>query len=141
MQINVTSNNKTYFPLHVKGPIFCQIVSKCRVPRQIVRVPNIKFHENLSIGSHTDTCGWAYGWTTVIGTLQMHVKSRTLSLKLDVFFHGGLYFATKRLGNLGRFLELQGISGVSTWKIYLKQSGTEPICITVANQHSCICND
>ena len=36
----------------------CQILTRSGVSEQIfVKVSNIKFHENLSSGSRTDTCG------------------------------------------------------------------------------------
>ena len=56
--IYVAGNNKTHFSLHIKCPIFCPIIIKFALPRQIfAQVPNIKFTGYPSRGGRADTCG------------------------------------------------------------------------------------
>jgi hypothetical protein len=53
----VASNNKMYVALRVKCLTFCPILIKYRFSWHIfIEAHNIKFHCNLSNGSHTDTC-------------------------------------------------------------------------------------
>ena len=50
---------QTNLGLHVKCLIY---LTKYGISRQVfVKVPNIKFQENLSSGSHADTCGQTDG--------------------------------------------------------------------------------
>ena len=61
---------------NVKSPIFCQTVTKCETPPQILQVPNIKFYKNLSSVSHTVIRRQqADGWTTVTGTLHNYAST------------------------------------------------------------------
>jgi hypothetical protein len=54
---NVTVNNKMYWGLHVK----CPILTKFRVSQEIcMKVPNVKFHWNLSSRYHTQADGLTY---------------------------------------------------------------------------------
>jgi hypothetical protein len=47
---------KTSLGLHVKSPIFCPILTKFGISRQIfIKIQNIKFHGNPSSGGSADT--------------------------------------------------------------------------------------
>jgi hypothetical protein len=52
---SVASNNKTYWGIHVKHPIFCVIESRLYIPDIITEDHNIKFRGNSSSGSRADT--------------------------------------------------------------------------------------
>jgi hypothetical protein len=52
--------------LHVKWPLFLQILMKLEFSRQLnEKYSNIKFYENPSIGSRVVHCGWTGGQTDI----------------------------------------------------------------------------
>jgi len=69
--------------INVKSLIFCQTVTKCGTPPQILQVPNIKFYKNLSSMSHTVIHRQAGGWTMVTGTL--HNYASALKQQASIF--------------------------------------------------------
>ena len=72
-RFNVTSNNKRYLGLNVKGSIFLPDCNKICIFsthfKKSIKVPNIKLHGNPSSGSCADTV-YADEWTEImhIGT-------------------------------------------------------------------------
>jgi len=53
-----TDNNKRYWGLHVKCPIFLLDFDKVWILwTELIKIPNIKFRWNPSSGSRTDACG------------------------------------------------------------------------------------
>jgi len=113
---------------NVKSLIFCQTVTKCGNPPQILQVPNIKFYKNLSSVSHTVICRQEDGWTTVTGTL--HNYASTLKQLAPIFTITCNFSCWSILRHKMAWqswevvsswvLVLEELTGVSTFNIYLK---------------------
>ena len=67
-RIYVAGNNETYLDRHVKYPILLFDFENIWVsPKIYIKVPNIKFHENPSRRSRTNTYGQTDGMTNLKG--------------------------------------------------------------------------
>ena len=78
-QFNDTGNNtKVLRPSRTVPGIFCPILTKFEVSKQIVmKVSIIKFHGNLSSGSHGDTRGQT-------DLLKVLLKAKQTGLKINI---------------------------------------------------------
>jgi hypothetical protein len=57
-RFNIAGNNKIYFGVHVKCPMFLPDFNQIWICSQIfIEIPNIKFHRNPFKGNGSDTCG------------------------------------------------------------------------------------
>jgi hypothetical protein len=71
----ISPATKKHFVLHVKSPIFCQTVTHCGTPAQILEIPDIELQKNLSSGRHAVICRQADGRTMVTCTLHNYASA------------------------------------------------------------------
>lgn len=78
-RICIAGDNNNYLRLYVECPIFLSDFNQFEISRQIfIKVPGIKFHGNLSIGSRFDTCKRTHRQTNMtirIGDFRYYSKA------------------------------------------------------------------